>query len=77
MSDSWCSPLKDSNGNMLYGGAARNARIARSGGMDAILIDVAMEAANNAFKKSNAAFMATNVISKFTALARTHSEPSK
>lgn len=77
MSDLWCSPLKDSNGNMLYGGAARNVRIARSGGMDAILMDVAMEAANNAFKKANAAFMVANVISKFTAVARTHPEPSK
>lgn len=77
MSDSWCSPLKDSNGNMLYGGAARNARIARFGGMDAILIEVAMETAHNTFKRLDAAFMATDVISKITAQARTHPEPCK
>lgn len=36
MKDSWCKPVYDGK-KMVYGGAARNVRIARNGGMDAII----------------------------------------
>lgn len=36
MKDSWCRPLQTPNGK-IYGGAARNKRIAHQGGMDKIL----------------------------------------
>ncbi|EMO9521364.1 hypothetical protein ACR3H8_19700 [Pseudomonas aeruginosa] len=40
MKDTWCRPVNDGE-KMVYGGAARNVRIARNGGMDQI-IDRAM-----------------------------------
>lgn len=49
MSDTWCKPLKHNN-KMIAGGAARNVRIAALGGMDAILQEVAFNAAFNAAK---------------------------
>ncbi len=64
MSDSWCSPLEDLSGRFLFGGAARNVRIARSGGMDKIIDEVAREAAANAYKRAEAAVEANNVISR-------------
>lgn len=39
--DSWCKPLRKSNGEYIYGGAARGRRIAAAGGMDQIIKDVA------------------------------------
>lgn len=36
MKDSWCRPVWDGE-KWVYGGAARNIRIARNGGMDAII----------------------------------------
>lgn len=38
MKDSWCRPLQTPKGT-IYGGAARNKRIAHRGGMDQILAD--------------------------------------
>lgn len=42
--DSWCKPTPTANGKLVYGGAARNVRIAASGGMDQIIQDVARDA---------------------------------
>ena len=42
--NTWCEPLKMSNGGYVYGGAARNVRIANFGGMPAILSRVFEEA---------------------------------
>jgi len=39
-SDSWCSPVRTQKGKFVSGGAARNVRIAASGGMDEIVADV-------------------------------------
>ncbi|MFZ4700872.1 MAG: hypothetical protein ACOYMG_12560 [Candidatus Methylumidiphilus sp.] len=38
--DSWCNPLYRRNKKPLYGGAARNVRISKSGGMDEIIKNV-------------------------------------
>jgi hypothetical protein len=40
----WCEPLELPNGQTVYGGAARNVRIANFGGMPAILRRVFEEA---------------------------------
>ena len=40
----WCEPLKLSNGHYVFGGAARNVRIANFGGMPSILRRVFDEA---------------------------------
>jgi len=37
MKDKFCSPLQLKNGTFIYGGAARNKRIARGGGLENIL----------------------------------------
>ena len=37
MKDSWCTKLCLEDGRDLYGGAARNVRIARAGGMENII----------------------------------------
>lgn len=47
MSDSWCNSIFV-GGRMLYGGAARNVRIAAAGGMDVIIERVARKAAREA-----------------------------
>ncbi|MDO8329803.1 MAG: hypothetical protein Q7T36_04960 [Fluviicoccus sp.] len=47
MSDSWCQPFWDGD-KWLYGGAARNARIALAGGVQKICHDVATDAAHQA-----------------------------
>jgi len=41
--DSWCTPLYRRNKKPLYGGAARNVRISKSGGMDEIIKSVAID----------------------------------
>jgi hypothetical protein len=43
MSDSWCSSYWLSNGMVLHGGPAREARIAERGGMDRILAECALQ----------------------------------
>lgn len=48
----WCEPLKMPQGSYVYGGAARNVRIANFGGMPAILTRVFQEA--SAFKSKPA-----------------------
>ncbi len=40
----WCEPLNMPSGKVIYGGAARNVRIANFGGMPAILTRVFEEA---------------------------------
>lgn len=48
--DSWCKKLR-LNGKTIAGGAARNVRIARAGGMDSIIADAvryALDRANEA-----------------------------
>lgn len=40
----WCEPLNMPDGRTVYGGAARNVRIANFGGMPAILTRVFEEA---------------------------------
>ena len=47
--DSWCVPLHRKNKPTLYGGAARNVRISKSGGMDTIIESVVVDA----FKKAD------------------------
>lgn len=44
MKDNWCKALKY-KGKIITGGAARNARISKLGGMDNILHKVAYQAA--------------------------------
>jgi hypothetical protein len=46
--ETWCEPLQMPHGGYVYGGAARNVRIANFGGMPAILTRVFQEA--SAFK---------------------------
>lgn len=57
MKDNWCSPLIY-QGKTIFGGAARNVRIARRGGMDNILkkvVAAALEEANEAVAAANRA----------------------
>jgi len=61
MKDSWCKPTFAKNGSPVSGGAARNVRIAACGGMDAIVQDVAAEAAENALKRANTAVRKSNI----------------
>ncbi|MEZ9804371.1 MULTISPECIES: hypothetical protein [Vibrio] len=47
--DKWCMPLKREGKSTISGGAARNVRIAESGGMDSIVanaVDFALNQAN-------------------------------
>lgn len=47
--DKWCMPLKRKGKSTISGGAARNVRIAESGGMDSIVanaVDFALNQAN-------------------------------
>lgn len=55
MTDSWCKPIKSKHGNVVSGGAARNVRIAASGGMDQIIEEVAKEAAASALDRADRA----------------------
>jgi hypothetical protein len=57
MSDSWCQPIRDKSGTVVSGGAARNVRIAGSGGMDAIVTRVAAKAAREALEEATAGVM--------------------
>jgi hypothetical protein len=61
MSDSWCKRVLSKNGTWVSGGAARNVRIAASGGMDSILEEVAREAATAALDRANRATRKANV----------------
>ena len=42
--ETWCEPLRLPHGRYVYGGAARNVRIANFGGMPAILTRVFQDA---------------------------------
>lgn len=55
MTDSWCKPIKSKHGNFVSGGAARNVRIAASGGMDQIIEEAAKEAAASALDRADRA----------------------
>ncbi len=55
MTDSWCKPIRSKQGNFVSGGAARNVRIAASGGMDKIIDDVARDAAVSALDRADRA----------------------
>ncbi|MEQ4922236.1 hypothetical protein [Proteus hauseri] len=46
--DKWCMPLKRKNKPTIFGGAARNVRIAESGGMDNIVSNAVQFALNRA-----------------------------
>ena len=61
MQDSWCKPTFAKNGSPVSGGAARNVRIAACGGMDAIVRNVAEEAAENALNRANLAVRKDNL----------------
>ncbi len=61
MSDSWCKPVLSKNGTVVSGGAARNVRIAASGGMDKIVEEVAREAATAAIDRANRATRKENI----------------
>lgn len=61
MTDSWCKPIFSKNGTRVSGGAARNVRIAASGGMDRIIDDVAREAAAAAIERANRAARRANI----------------
>lgn len=54
MNDSWCERLYY-KGKYIFGGAARNARISNSGGMDEIVKDVATLTWNAATLAANQA----------------------
>lgn len=54
MKDSWCERLYY-EGKYIFGGAARNARISNSGGMDEIIKDVATQIWNAATSAANRA----------------------
>lgn len=43
MKDSWCQLVRAPSGTWVSGGAARNVRIAASGGMNAIIEDVSRQ----------------------------------
>lgn len=53
MSDSWCAKVKAKSGIIVFGGAARNVRIAECGGMDQIIEAVAGRAAEDAIRMAN------------------------
>jgi len=64
MRDTWCKPIFV-DGRMLYGGAARNVRIAAAGGMDAILDRVARRVGSEVWDEATRAargFHGDNVI---------------
>jgi hypothetical protein len=56
--DSWCRPLRNINGQVLYGGAARNVRVARFGGVEAIVSKVARSTLEEAEARVSAALNA-------------------
>ncbi|HAS6725320.1 TPA: hypothetical protein N3C02_002502 [Vibrio parahaemolyticus] len=43
-SDGWCAPIEADNGSIVSGGAARNVRISRRGGMGNIIADACAHA---------------------------------
>lgn len=43
-SDGWCAPIKADSGAIVSGGAARNVRISRRGGMGNIIADACAHA---------------------------------
>lgn len=51
--DPWCRPIMANTGNIVSGGAARNVRIANSGGMDEIIYQAGREAARRALELAN------------------------
>ena len=61
MTDPWCAPVMASNGNRVSGGAARNVRIAASGGMNRIIDSVAREAAESALQRANMSVRTANI----------------
>lgn len=61
MTDSWCKPVRSKTGSVVSGGAARNVRIAASGGMDQIVEDVARAAAVTAIDRANKATRKANL----------------
>lgn len=54
MQDSWCERLYY-KGKYIFGGAARNARISNSGGMDEIIKNVGIQVWNAATLAANQA----------------------
>lgn len=58
MSDRWCKPYLYA-GKLLYGGAARNARISIAGGVEKICNDVARRAALMALQEVEGMFTNT------------------
>lgn len=59
--DSWCKKIRAKSGFVVSGGAARNVRIAASGGMDTIIDNVAREAAVAAIERANRAARKANL----------------
>lgn len=53
MNDSWTAPLSLDDGRVISGGAARNKRIAASGGMDSIIENIVRLALIQANAKLN------------------------
>ncbi|SFC09386.1 hypothetical protein [Pseudoalteromonas denitrificans] len=51
--DSWTAPLIREGKKKISGGAARNVRISKSGGMDSIITDTLNYALNKANAKSD------------------------
>lgn len=45
--DPWCKPIISDTGRLVFGGAARNVRIKRGGGMEKILFDAGNYVLNN------------------------------
>ena len=60
--DSWCNPLHRKNKPSLYGGAARNVRISKSGGMDKIIEKVSRMVFQEANSLASASTKQGNVI---------------
>lgn len=68
-SDSWCTPLTTKSGQRLSGGAARNVRIAKSGGMDEIIEKVTALAVREALQMANLAVAASSKSQGWTGAA--------
>lgn len=51
--DTWCKPVRAKSGLTVYGGAARNVRIAAGGGMNEIIMKSAIRAAEDALQMTN------------------------
>ncbi|WP_031598874.1 hypothetical protein [Ferrovum myxofaciens] len=67
--DAWCRPVRAKTGQLVFGGAARNVRIAAAGGMDAIVLRIAKNAAREAFEQADEAVRSSQYRAKLRLVA--------